>query len=170
MDNNNQPIPWLTYSAIYFLEPRLSKKLTVFEYGSGNSTKWWAKRVGKIISVEYDKAWLEKIRPALPKNAEIIYQELNAKYPKTILNQKGKFDLVVIDGRERVESALNSVTKLGPKGVIIWDNTDRERYQAGVKQLLKLGFKKIDFFGVVAIDNQLALTSIFYRENNILGI
>ena len=35
---NNKPIPWINYTAIDFLEPRISKEMKVFEFGSGNST------------------------------------------------------------------------------------------------------------------------------------
>lgn len=36
VDINNSHIPWCTYSFIKFIEPRLKKDFTVFEFGSGN--------------------------------------------------------------------------------------------------------------------------------------
>src|SRR5437016_5174452 len=42
---DGSPLPWYTYSAIHFLEPRLRDDLKVFEYGSGHSTLWYAARV-----------------------------------------------------------------------------------------------------------------------------
>src|SRR5690606_34829880 len=53
---NNQPIPWFTYSFIDFLEGRLNKNLSIFEYGSGNSTRYFAERVRHISSLEHDKS------------------------------------------------------------------------------------------------------------------
>ena len=55
------PIPWCTYSFIKFIEPRLKKDFKVFEYGSGNSTLWYAKRVAEITSVENDFGWYNSV-------------------------------------------------------------------------------------------------------------
>ena len=57
VDNENNPIPWLTYSFISFISPRLNKKLTVFEYCSGSSTLYFSKLVEKVILVEHEKSW-----------------------------------------------------------------------------------------------------------------
>ena len=38
------PIPWITYPAIEFLQERVRPDWDVFEYGSGNSTRWYAAR------------------------------------------------------------------------------------------------------------------------------
>ena len=45
VDCNCKPIPWLTYPSIAFIDPRLSCEMSLFEYGSGNSTLWWAGHV-----------------------------------------------------------------------------------------------------------------------------
>jgi hypothetical protein len=45
VDANGNPIPWITYPAIEFLVKRINNQLSVFEYGCGNSTLWWASRV-----------------------------------------------------------------------------------------------------------------------------
>ncbi|QNH55640.1 MAG: hypothetical protein H2674_14390, partial [Limnospira indica BM01] len=52
---DSQPIPWYTYPAIEFIENKISSDFKVFEYGSGQSTLWWAERVLKVISVESDR-------------------------------------------------------------------------------------------------------------------
>src|SRR5262245_48494149 len=57
VDRQNNPIPWYTYAAIHFLEPRLQRQLRVFEYGCGNSTLWYSKRVSQVIAVEHDLQW-----------------------------------------------------------------------------------------------------------------
>jgi len=33
---NLEPLPWVTYSFIFFIKERLDKNLTIFEFGSGN--------------------------------------------------------------------------------------------------------------------------------------
>lgn len=67
IDKEYNPIPWNTYPFIKFIGPRLKKNLNVFEYGCGNSTLWYSKRVKSIIAVENDKDWFEKIKSQLPR-------------------------------------------------------------------------------------------------------
>ncbi len=66
VDKDGNPIPWFTYPAIEFLKERLTKEMTVFEYGSGSSTLFFAERVKEIISVETNKEWFNKIVNKLP--------------------------------------------------------------------------------------------------------
>jgi hypothetical protein len=167
-----EPIPWLTYSVLYFLVPRITKSMNVFEYGSGNSTLWWAAKVKSVMACENNLGWYTHLKSLLPPNAEIVFQTLTygGKYSKLSKLQDKKFDIVVVDGRDRVNCALNSVAALNKKGVIVWDNTDRERYQKGINRLLDLGFKKLDFFGMAPIDNANNVTSIFYKKDNCLGV
>jgi hypothetical protein len=45
VDGNNNPLPWVTYSFIDFISERLTNSMDIFEYGSGNSTLWYSKKV-----------------------------------------------------------------------------------------------------------------------------
>lgn len=58
-------IPWLTFGAIEFLEQRLRPDMRVFEYGSGDSTIFFASRVAAVFSVEHDPAWSRHVTDAL---------------------------------------------------------------------------------------------------------
>ncbi len=150
VDKNGEAIPWLTYPAIEFFKNRINEKMSVFEYGSGNSTIWWAKRVESVISCEHDPKWFVKVKPTIPKNVEYLYIDLlpSQDYEKAIEKHENKFDLVVIDGRKRVLCAKNCLTSLKGDGVIIWDNSDREKYQEGYQFLKDNGFRKLDFKGI----------------------
>lgn len=172
IDADGNPVPWLNYPAIYFLKGKINhlKDSKVWEYGSGNSTIWWSKYSKSVISVEYDKSWKELIQSKTGKNSKIIFNEVNKDYPLTITKNKDMYDVIVIDGRMRVECAEQALNCLTKKGIIIWDNTDRERYQKGIKKIYSAGFKSIDFYGPAPIDNYLTQTSIYYKDNNVLGI
>src|SRR5262245_3065794 len=39
---DNEPIPWITYPAIEFLNSRLNAGMEIFEFGAGNSTLYYA--------------------------------------------------------------------------------------------------------------------------------
>lgn len=58
-------IPWITFPAIDRLNKIIRPDMEVFEYGSGGSTLFWARRVGNITSVEHDRGWFEKMQGLL---------------------------------------------------------------------------------------------------------
>ena len=128
VDAKGNPIPWLTYPAIEFLKKRIKKDFSVFEYGCGNSTLWWASRVKEVQSIEHDKEWYARIISKIPENVSISHIELEygRNYSNKIKEFKNRFDIVVIDGRDRVNCAMNCLDALKSDGVIIWDNSDRQ--------------------------------------------
>jgi hypothetical protein len=65
------PVPWFTYPAIRFLQGIVRPDLRVLEYGTGNSTLWWAQRVQQVVSVEHDPAWAARVRKAALPNVEL---------------------------------------------------------------------------------------------------
>jgi len=172
IDAEGDPVPWFTYPAIEFIKKRINKDLLVFEYGCGGSTLWWASRVKEVVSVEHDEKWYKKISSSIPDNVFIIHIELEygGNYSKKIKEFNNKFDIVVIDGRDRVNCALNCLDALKPDGVVIWDNSDRTEYMGGYNFLLEHGFKKIEFVGMCPVVNFKSETAIFYRQNNIFNI
>ena len=49
--------PWYMPKAHQFLERKISHLNRVFEYGSGDSSVWFAERVKEYIAVEHDQSW-----------------------------------------------------------------------------------------------------------------
>ncbi|MCC7211921.1 MAG: class I SAM-dependent methyltransferase [Candidatus Brocadia sp.] len=172
IDGAGNPIPWITYPTISFLEKRIKKHMTVFEYGCGYSTLWWASRVRHVISCEHDRQWYEKMRNAMPPNVELYYADLDLgnSYIKKIAEYQSKFDIVVLDGRDRVRCAKNALFALKENGVILWDNSDRNSYEEGFDYLFEKGFKKIDFEGMGPVNTYSWCTSVFYKDKNCLEI
>lgn len=60
-------VPWITFEARDFLESRLHKDMTVFEYGSGGSTLFFSDRVRQVISVENDANWANTMEQLLSR-------------------------------------------------------------------------------------------------------
>jgi hypothetical protein len=172
VDRDGNPLPWLTYPAISFLEERLRKEMRVFEYGSGNSTFWWSQRVSSVMSCEHNLNWYKSMQPRIPPNVEYIYSALTygGEYSKVISRYKTIFDIVVIDGRDRINCARNAVTAMKEDGVIIWDNSDRNQYAEGYAHLAGNSFRRLDFRGLGPINTGEWCTSIFYRRDNCLAI
>ena len=172
VDREGNCLPWFPYPAISFLKGRIQSDMAVFEYGSGNSTLWWAEQVSSVTSYEHDSEWFNSLRERMPSNVEYVYCELNygGEYSKGILGYKNRFNIVVVDGRDRVNCAKNSLVALRDDGVIIWDNGDRDKYQDGYSYLMQRGFKRLDFEGLAPISIHPSCTSIFYRDKNCLSV
>jgi len=171
VDAEGQPLPWITYGAITFLAPRIRPEWRVFEFGCGFGTLWWAARVREVIACEHDAAWRDRIARLAPANATILHVplEYDGAYAQTAVG-RGPFDLVVVDGRDRVNSATASVGALAPGGVILWDNSERENYAPGLERLAALGFRRVDFEGLAPVEPGRSRTSILYRDGNVLGL
>jgi len=172
IDNRFEPLPWVTYSFIDFISDRLKKDMDIFEYGSGNSTLWYSKKVNSVTSVEHDISWFEKIKNNMPNNVDINYQELvySKKYCHFSNNMEKKFDIIIVDGRDRVNCIKNSLDSLKEQGIIVLDDSERKSYKDGIDFLLENNFKKIDFWGISPGLFYKKNTTIFYKSNNCLGI
>ena len=172
IDRDGNPIPWITYSALAFLEPRVRPDMAVFEYGAGNSTLWWGRRVSKVVSCEHDAEWCAKLRDQLPETVELrlVALEPEGLYAQEIARFQNAFDIVVVDGRERVACIKNSLAALKSDGVIVFDNSARERYAEGVRFLMDHGFRRLGFEGQAPISRARSETAFFYRRENCLGI
>lgn len=172
VDKEGNPIPWLTYSFLDFLDGRLNKSISLFEYGAGNSTYFFAKQVKSVKSVESDKEWYNKMKNDLPDNADISFVPLgnNGTYPGAILLEPIRFDMVLIDGRERVASLRNAVEKLSEQGVIVLDDSERQKYQEAFHIMANAGFRYIKFSGIAIGGIHDKCTTVFYRSSNCLGI
>lgn len=172
VDGSGKPIPWLTYPAIHFLQGRLTKEHRIFEFGSGNSTLWLAERSKQVVSIEYDAAYYDLLAPKLKNFPHIEYLQAQPglDYYQQLSKRTEKFDVVIIDGRERVLCALHCLEALSEQGVVVFDNSERERYREGLDFLAEKGFKRIDFRGLPPGAVRQSQTTVFYRNNNCLGI
>ncbi|MCH9030241.1 MAG: FkbM family methyltransferase [Bacteroidetes bacterium] len=172
VDKNFEPLPWLTYSFIDFITERLSKKLNVFEFGSGNSTLFFAKKVNEATSVEHNIEWYNKLKSKIPNNSKIILSlsDSSEDYIAVLKQSNKKYDIIIIDGIHRVDCCLSASNYLTDNGVIILDDSEKEQYSDGIKHLLKEGFKKIDFWGIPPGIVLRKCTTIFYKTKNCMDI
>lgn len=172
VDSAGEALPWVTYSFIDFIKNRISQKHLIFEFGSGNSTIFYAKKAKNIVSVEHDKAWFDKIKNTSPANAEIILCKVvaNGEYSKMPVKTRKKYHIIIVDGRDRVNCCKNALSALTPDGVLVLDDSEREFYLPALKFLKKSGFKELSFSGISPGLFYYKTTSVFYRSENCLGI
>jgi nitrite reductase/ring-hydroxylating ferredoxin subunit len=171
VDQSGNPLPWLSYPIVSFLEKRVQPHFTVFEFGTGNSTLWWSKKVARVFSCEHDPGWYDTIKKTAPSNVTLMYIESPENdYAKSLENFSEKFEIIIVDGEQRVECAKHALPFLTSDGVIIFDDSDRPEYAEAIRYLNDQGFRKIEFYGMTACVNVGKETSIFYRPENCFHI
>ncbi len=152
VDPLGRPIPWITYPAIHFLEHHDLSSKKVLEWGSGNSTLWWAQRAAQVVCFESDEQWFKRISSQAPQNVTVKLinddlEDLAGKLPE------GKFDLIVIDGLDRLRCAQESLGLLAEGGGIVVDDSEQgwSATSASANPIVDLmashGFRRIDFYG-----------------------
>jgi predicted O-methyltransferase YrrM len=150
-------VPWWTYGAIDEVERWLASRegdVRAFEWGSGASTIWLAKRVAEVRSVEhhaefgamiqrqlatYANATLDIVEP-VPSASPAIGSAKEGHggldftdYVEHIDAVGGTFGLIVVDGRAREACLTKAVGHLQPDGIIVFDNTMRRRYRRAIE-------------------------------------
>lgn len=172
VDAHGDPLPWVTYSFIDFIKDRISDQHLVFEFGSGSSTLFYAKRAKAVVSVEHDQEWLNKISAQKPANAEMIFAELeaNGAYSQMPVSTGKQYDIIIVDGRDRVNCCMNALPALSKTGVLVLDDSERDFYLPAIDFLKKSGFRELSFSGISPGLFYYKTTSVFYRSANCLGI
>ena len=148
-------MPWWTYKAVDEVDAYLAQRPSarVFEYGSGASTVWLARRSAEVHTVEHDEEWADILAPRLlsfdnvtlhhvpPESVETPvvrsgrrgYADQDfSRYVDRVHEVGGLFDIVVIDGRARMDCLMAAVEHVKPSGVVIVDNSARKRYRAAL--------------------------------------
>ena len=172
VDKNGKPIPWFSYPFIDFLTPRLSKELTVFEFGSGNSTLFFAERVKKVISIEHNNEWYQIVSKAKPDNVDLILTKSDSSenYLDYIKTMNEVVDVIIVDGLHRIDCLKAAIEKLSGMVVIILDDSERDEYKAGIDFVLQSGFKSLQFWGISPGYLYRKSTTVFYGTLNCFNI
>ena len=166
-DGSNNPVPWITYPCIEFLNRLNLNDCNVFEFGSGSSTLYWSRKSRSVTSIEKDKQWFDKVNGILPSNCTLSHVGADLDYIDFINQCKSKFDVIIIDGAVRYPCAQEALKNISDRGIIILDNT--EWYPKTAKLLTSSGYTQIDFIGFPPINAFPSATSIFYRSNELVN-
>jgi len=163
-------VPWWTYRAIDRVDDFLRARpdASVFEYGSGASTIWLARRARAVHSVEHDQSWFDLMQSRIapyphirlslapadsePSTDPMFHSQKEGhegesfeNYVTTITRTGQTYDLIVIDGRARAACLQVAQHCLSRGGMIVFDNTKRKRYAAAIAGS---GFAAVDLPGL----------------------
>jgi predicted O-methyltransferase YrrM len=127
--------PNLSTGAIRFLDHWLRKTDVVLEYGAGRSTAWFAGRVGRIVSVEDQRAWYARVLEATAGfgNVQIHLIEgdenkvpgcrVSWEYVKKAEDFAPEtFDCILNDGYARSQVGPLLLPRLKKGGILVWDD------------------------------------------------
>jgi SAM-dependent methyltransferase len=81
-------LPWMSYAVIDLLEDRLRPDAVVYEYGSGGSTLFFARRAAKVVSVEHDERWARAVNNRLAElgldHAHVLHVDVDVGDPDAL--------------------------------------------------------------------------------------
>ncbi|MEO7431746.1 MAG: class I SAM-dependent methyltransferase [Dokdonella sp.] len=149
-------VPWWSFPAIREVEHWLSarKDVRAFEYGSGASTVWLARRCSSVVSAEHDAPFLRAVESAIARdNVELrLAEPERSADPRVTSGRNGyaqydfssyvdtigtdRYDLIIIDGRARVACLERALTQLADGGLIVFDNSERARYADAIAHVM----------------------------------
>jgi hypothetical protein len=151
---------------------------TVFEWGCGGSTLFWAKHGLTVTSIEHNEAWAKRIQALadadgagrvnvkyVPPQPTGRIQSLRCpgffdRYVCSIHEMADKADLICVDGRVRNACVQESMFRTNKW--LILDNSDREDYRQSMERLI--GWNSEHFTGHGPDGNGVRWrTSIFRR-------
>lgn len=132
--------PWLSEAATLLLDNWLKPSDRGFEWGSGCSTTWLARRVSRLVSVEDNPAWYERVRQMLAGAGvagKVDYRLIECGFTEQSEPEAHPyagaieefpdehFDFALIDGNVRLLCMRKALAKLRPGGLLILDNANR---------------------------------------------
>ena len=173
VDATGLPIPWWSYCVIDFVEERLTKTMSVLEFGAGGSTIWLAARVSEVVTVENDSKWALIVKSFIPNNVHLIELPIPGQLVADDIPPPAgrKFQLLIVDAlANRIDCAKAGLPFLAEDGVVLWDNTDGPDWPEIKGLMAARGFKEISFSGISPQEVSLSRTTIFYKSNNVFGI
>lgn len=119
--------PWYTKSFLDELVKWDLSDKTVFEYGAGASTIWWAMKVHRLFAVESSDLFCRAIDQKKIANLKVWHEPNPSTYPHAAFwpQLNFQFDIIIIDGIERDACVIPALQSLRHGGKLIIDNYDQ---------------------------------------------
>lgn len=160
----HKPAPWLSPTSILFFKKYLKSDMVGAEFGSGSSTLFFAPRISKLYSIEHNKEWYDlisdKLKSSHLNNVDyrfVLQNDKNDfKNESFSLEDNGDYevrrdyvnyfralndiedrslDFAIVDGRARTECCFEIAPKIKKGGILILDNSERDRYNPVFKKM-----------------------------------
>ena len=135
--------PFLAPAAVRFLDRALPRDGVGLEWGSGRSSRWFARRLGQLVTVEHDQTWFNHVSQQFAEwdIRNVDYRLIPLEHPpeeptKPVYDRApryvsfveefpdGHFDFIEVDGHYRQACVLAGLAKLKPGGLLLVDDTN----------------------------------------------
>lgn len=130
----------LNRSVLEFMASVIPPDGFVLEFGSGWSTRWFADRCARLLSIETDPDWADRVCDDLVGSAcqwelRLVDDMLQA------VDGVEQVDLVLLDGEERFRKSCAQLSwpLLKAGGWLVLDDAQREIHQGAVQWLGQFG-------------------------------
>ncbi|MFA6564739.1 MAG: hypothetical protein WCV00_22725 [Verrucomicrobiia bacterium] len=167
MDAAGEPLPWYSYPAIDYIRGLDLRDKTVFEFGGGFSTLFWASRARSVSTVESNREWHGKLASHIPPNVNLVLREDEPGYLGVLRESLALFDIIVVDGDANVvnrrKMAEVALKKCASGGFIILDNSDCHVKAAQV--LRDADLLQVDMAGFAPCSTVEQTTSFFFDRH-----
>ena len=137
----NPDKPWMCPDTVTFCQSHLNSSMVAVEFGSGRSTCWFPKHVGRLLSVEHNAEWYGVVRKQLASagitNVDYRYVALNHPEAEGELPvytpvpdyvavadglEDGSVHFAIVDGHYRTHCIRHLVPKIAPGGYLLVDD------------------------------------------------
>lgn len=184
-------MPWWTYPAVDQVTGYLRGRggeATVFEFGAGASTIWFARRAKSVTSVEHHPGWAQRVRDMVAEagldNVEVVVPDVPVgdrprvasgapsgagldfgPYVDVLAAHDGPWDLIAVDGRAREACLRVARDHVAPGGLLLFDDAQRERYQDVLEESRSAGWVVERNRGASPCDPLRRETALLFRED-----
>ncbi len=180
--------PWFSFPSIDYIEKLTSSDMHVLEFGCGYSTIWWAQRVCRVTSIERSSHWITEVNQALSMHAMVNVDlipflgfsgtteedikagcdsvQLEPTIQRYVLAGQVKsvqYDVIVVDDVFRNEAAAAAISQLKPGGMLVLDDSERERYRPTFDLLKRIGWSFASCHGATPYHFHEKQTTIWHK-------
>ena len=172
------PIPFIVYEAIDFLDSLIVPEMKVLEFGSGNSSLWFLSKQCHLTSIEHSKPWMDEVEAYVEthKNLydvdtlkEFKYLQIEGQETLDFVAQEEEesYDIVLVDSsvahNNRNHCLQAALSKLKKGGWMVLDNSDHPNNWPA-QNFMNERFERTRFTGLMPMGLTVSQTSFWQKR------
>lgn len=141
--------PWLNYDLLRWIHG--FRPATVLEWGSGSSTLWFVRLPARVVSIEHDAVWYEKVRREADRQGLAPTIRLQPSREGYLAAGRTEFDtsrpdLILIDGNWRADCLWEALHWIRRGAIAIFHDAQAEEHRPALGSL-PAEFQKKESYG-----------------------
>ena len=164
VDGAGRPIPSFTHPATEFVETHMRSGWRVHIWGDPAVATWWAGRVNAVRVVTE----IEGPEVNHGSNVTIARIPVGPDYSGSV-GIDGPFDVAVIGGEDLDGCANATLNHVRDTGIVIMENSDRQACAVAVEMFAALGWRRIDFWGLLPGYLFRGCTTVLFKDERYLN-